>query len=115
MGAIHGLWAITQASAIWAGMADAVRSESFQRRIGDLRDSLRTTVLRLVRVPIPKAEYGGDHHLVTDGFQRLSDQFFIGKWSVTLGSIEGKRLDAGEHESLPRRRQGGIRKLIPVQ
>ena len=46
---------------------DMVRPEPFQRRIGDFTNSLRPAVLRLVRVAVLKAEFCGDHHLITDG------------------------------------------------
>ena len=48
-----------------------------------------------------EAELGRDHHLVTDGRERLADQFLVGERAIDLGGIEegdaaldGRRMSA---------------------
>ena len=53
-------------------------------------------VLARVGVDVP-AEFGGDHHLASEGRQRLAEQCFIRERTVDLGGVEERdaSLDRG--------------------
>jgi len=42
----------------------------------------------IARAAILESEFCGDHHLVAHGFQRFSDNFFVGERAISLCGIE---------------------------
>ena len=73
---------------------DDVGSEPLERGLGHLLDMFGATVQYRCTLCSPgidlgvKAELGGDHHLPTEGRERLSDQFFVCERSIHFGGIE---------------------------
>jgi hypothetical protein len=69
---------------------DAVCSEPAKRCLCDLADVIGAAVKAADTIIGRDVEtkFGGDHHLLTDRRQRISNNFFIGVRAIELGSVE---------------------------
>ena len=69
-----------------------VDPEALQRCVSDCADVLRaavraTAAISRLRIDV-EAELRGDHHLASDGGERLADQLLVHKRPIRLGRIE---------------------------
>src|SRR5260221_11679828 len=78
--------------AVLIEQVDDIGLEALERCLGDLLDVFWTTVQATptrstigIRLP---PELGGDHHLVTNGSQRLAHEFFVWERAIDLSRIE---------------------------
>src|SRR5271166_457294 len=68
---------------------DALDAEPLERGIRNLLYLLRPAIhARHLAVHDIEAEFGGDHHLTTEGLERLADNLLVSKWAVYLGRIK---------------------------
>jgi hypothetical protein len=69
---------------------DGLDLESLERGLSDLLDMLWPTIHAHL-LPIGtkfEPEFGGDHHLPTEGSKRFAHQFFIGERAVRFSGVE---------------------------
>src|SRR5689334_9333578 len=67
---------------------DTVSFQTRKRLVDNGADSLRAAVETNLWTSIPETEFCGDHHLITDRRQSLSDKFLVRVRPIGLGRIE---------------------------
>lgn len=77
-------------NAVLVEKVDAVRLQPLERSLDDVADVLRPAVHALVpgRAGDVDAEFGGDHHLITDRLQCLADDLLILERPIDLRGVE---------------------------
>src|SRR5438128_1771499 len=68
---------------------DGIGLESLERRFGDLLDVFWPAIRAALLVTLElEPELGRDHHLITHGWERFANEFFIGERPVGFSSVE---------------------------
>jgi hypothetical protein len=99
---------------------DALDAQPLQRRVADRANALRPAVhaALLARLGIDsEAELRGNHHPVTEGLQRLANDFLVGEGPIDLGGVEegdaAFYCRANQRDSLVLTERSGIAEVQP--
>src|SRR5262249_19684410 len=91
-GASHIFYRDAGVNTVLVKQIDHVRPEPLERTLDSPLDVIGTTIHTArvytgIRIDVP-AEFRGDHHLIADGSEGFTHDFFVCEWAVGFSGVE---------------------------